>query len=186
MKNIEHKVQIICTSLWNKVDWNKDIPSKVRELVTKGYSYEKIYRELKFGCICKEHKKKPNTIHKPLSKDLQRKKELEKKRTKYEKIAFSYIPKKYHAQYQRMIKGENYLYYADIYIPKYKVVIEVDGGYHETEEQKRKDRIRDVVMKSRGIKVYHIKNKDVCRDSITNIIKDSCTKTNRGHKKLNT
>ena len=54
------------------------------------------------------------------------------------------------------IKG-NFLF-ADYYLPKHNLVIEVDGGYHNTAKQQRRDKNRDDYLKTRGIKVLHITN----------------------------
>ena len=46
--------------------------------------------------------------------------------------------------------------YLDFYIPNLKLVIEIDGGYHLTEEQIKRDNNKDYYYKSRGLKVIHI------------------------------
>jgi len=58
------------------------------------------------------------------------------------------------------IKGNNFCI-ADFYLPKYKLVIEIDGGYHLTDEQIKRDKNKDNYYKERGFKVLHIKNEDV-------------------------
>jgi len=51
---------------------------------------------------------------------------------------------------------------ADFYLPKpNRTVIEVDGEYHETEKQQRRDYIKDKYYVSRGFKVVRIKNSEV-------------------------
>ena len=58
------------------------------------------------------------------------------------------------------ISGE-YFYLIDFYLPKpYKICIEVDGEYHETEEQKIKDKYKDKYLLSRNFKILRIKNKE--------------------------
>lgn len=49
-------------------------------------------------------------------------------------------------------------YWADFYLPKYNVVIEVDGDYwHSLPNVKEKDTRKDKYLKSKGINVMHIK-----------------------------
>ncbi len=58
---------------------------------------------------------------------------------------------------QRIIEG----YIADFYIPAAKLVIELDGSQHFTEEGMEYDHIRDDVMESLGLKVLRFANSDV-------------------------
>lgn len=51
-------------------------------------------------------------------------------------------------------------YYADIYIPKYKLVFELDGIYHFTKEQKKKDENRSAGIRRLGYHVCRLQNKD--------------------------
>lgn len=51
-------------------------------------------------------------------------------------------------------------FYADIYIPKYKLVLEIDGGYHFTQTQKRKDGNRSAAIRRLGYHVYRLTNKN--------------------------
>ena len=50
---------------------------------------------------------------------------------------------------------------ADFYIPAIKLIIEIDGGYHETSKQKARDNFKDEHYKDRGFSVIRIKNEDV-------------------------
>lgn len=52
------------------------------------------------------------------------------------------------------------LYFADFYLPKYKVIWEIDGGYHKTTAQKKKDEKRTAFLESVGIKVVRIQNEE--------------------------
>lgn len=56
-------------------------------------------------------------------------------------------------------KNASHYYIADYYVPKFKAIIEVDGGYHNNPEQKVKDKNRDKFLKSLGIKTIRIPNK---------------------------
>lgn len=52
------------------------------------------------------------------------------------------------------------MYFADIYIPLLKLIIEVNGGYHFTDNQKRKDKNRSQGVRRLGYSLFNIKNKD--------------------------
>jgi very-short-patch-repair endonuclease len=52
-------------------------------------------------------------------------------------------------------------YVLDFYVHQYRLAIEVDGGYHETVEQRARDRQRDRWLVSRGIDVIRFKNEQV-------------------------
>ena len=52
------------------------------------------------------------------------------------------------------------LYFADLYLPKYKTIIELDGGCHFTHEQRRKDKNRSAGLYRIAYHVLRINNKD--------------------------
>lgn len=57
------------------------------------------------------------------------------------------------------IAGQNFCI-VDFYIPQYRLCIEVDGEYHQTPEQIKRDRNRDWYLSAqRGFNVLHISNK---------------------------
>ncbi len=60
--------------------------------------------------------------------------------------------------YRQKIIGN---YIADFYCPKSKLVIEVDGGHHYSDEGKEKDNIRDDYMKETGITVIRFSDREV-------------------------
>lgn len=63
---------------------------------------------------------------------------------------------------------------ADFYIPiPYKICIEIDGGYHDTLEQKKKDWARDNYMASRKVHTIRIKNEDVNTIDILSLLTTS-------------
>lgn len=51
-------------------------------------------------------------------------------------------------------------YFADIYIPKYRLVLEIDGAYHFKGEQKRLDENRSAGIRRLGYHVCRLTNKD--------------------------
>jgi very-short-patch-repair endonuclease len=52
-------------------------------------------------------------------------------------------------------------YIADFYCPKAKLVVEVDGGQHFTEEIAEYDKIRDECMSNLGLRVLRFTNTEV-------------------------
>lgn len=117
------------------------------------------------------------------------KKELEKKSTMYEKMLYKALYKTFKervkVQHPYLING--HLYYADISIPSLKLIIEVDGGYHNNSEQKVKDNKRDDDFKSVGYKTLRYTNEQVSsRDGKKKIIQDVMTiKMTRKQQTLN-
>ena len=95
------------------------------------------------------------------------KKILKKNITKSEKIVFDILKeKKIKFKFQKgfwTIKGKNKGFHCivDFYIGSKKLVIEVDGGYHKEEDQKRKDGFRDKWLREiKGVQILRIKNDD--------------------------
>ncbi|MBN1294235.1 MAG: endonuclease domain-containing protein [Candidatus Latescibacteria bacterium] len=62
-------------------------------------------------------------------------------------------------------------YIVDFYCPSLKLVIEIDGDHHCTEEGKEYDSERDAVLQSYGLNVIRISNSD-----ITDRFEDVCSK----------
>ena len=62
-------------------------------------------------------------------------------------------------KFRRQHALENYV--ADFYCHEVKLVIELDGGIHEEQEQKEYDLDRTSVLKEYGIKVIRFKNEEV-------------------------
>ena len=61
------------------------------------------------------------------------------------------------------------LYIADFYCHKFKLIIELDGKYHEEKEQKIKDQERDEVLKLNGLNILRFKNEEV-EKNIDNVL----------------
>ena len=53
---------------------------------------------------------------------------------------------------------------ADFYCHKFKLIIELDGDYHNQEEQKQKDEVRTEVLRLNGLKIIRFKNEEVEQD----------------------
>jgi very-short-patch-repair endonuclease len=66
------------------------------------------------------------------------------------------------------------IYIADFYCHKLKLVIEIDGGYHLSEEQQLLDKERTVALEFNGLKVIRFSNEEVLLKlpEVINQIKD--------------
>jgi very-short-patch-repair endonuclease len=56
-------------------------------------------------------------------------------------------------------------YIVDFYCPKARIVVEVDGGQHFTEETIKNDRLRDEYMRSLGLTVLRFSNSEVLKNT---------------------
>lgn len=65
-------------------------------------------------------------------------------------------------------------YIVDFLFRKSKVVVEIDGGYHFTEEQQHEDAIRTTWLEHMGYKVIRFTNEEVLidTDNVINKIKE--------------
>jgi very-short-patch-repair endonuclease len=94
-----------------------------------------------------------------------RSQQLRKRMTAAETFLWSKIRMKQvkgHWFYRQKPVGE---YIADFYCPKAKLVVEVDGGQHYSNEIVEYDKARNEYMKSLGLRVIRFTNKEV----LTNI-----------------
>lgn len=74
--------------------------------------------------------------------------------------------------FQKGFISGNGFYIVDFYIPKpFKIVIEIDGEYHNTTSQIEYDKRKDEYLKNRGFRVVRIKNNEVSSFCIENILK---------------
>lgn len=65
-------------------------------------------------------------------------------------------------EFQKIIYTNTKFYIVDFYIPKNKIVFEVDGEYHDTKEQKNRDKERTAILKeNRIVDIYRFTNSDV-------------------------
>ena len=65
-------------------------------------------------------------------------------------------------KFRRQHSIDNFI--LDFYCPAERIAIELDGGYHNTAKQSAKDKERDLILKSYGIKVLRFRNELVFRD----------------------
>lgn len=94
-----------------------------------------------------------------------KRKQLRKNSTESEKKLWQYLRNKQFEglKFYRQYGIGNYI--VDFYSPSIKLVIELDGSQHFTDEGLEYDKIRENFMKSLGIKTLRFNNNDV----LTNI-----------------
>ena len=90
------------------------------------------------------------------------KEELKKKITPAEKYFRGGMNKfKIDYQFQKgLIAGDQFMI-ADFYVPKLHMIVEIDGGYHETYKQQLRDDFKDKYYNERHFNVLRIKNEEV-------------------------
>lgn len=107
--------------------------------------------------------------------------DLIKKQTPSEarfKIILKELDIKY--EFQKIFYTENSFYIADFYLSNYNIVIEIDGEYHNTPEQKSKDSKRTAKLIEDIDDVYRIKNETVTNIELTKrIVKEFLVKTKK-------
>ena len=90
----------------------------------------------------------------------EKRRELKKEMTECEKILWRHIRNDaLGVRFRRQYGIGNYI--ADFYSPSVKLVIELDGSQHFTEEGLEYDKIRENFMKNLGIKTLRFNNNDV-------------------------
>ena len=81
--------------------------------------------------------------------------------TDAEKLLWSKVRRKQlqgHQFYRQRIIGN---YIVDFYCPKAKLILEIDGGQHYTDEGIQNDRVRDDYMSDRQLAVLRFSNREV-------------------------
>ena len=82
--------------------------------------------------------------------------------TWYQKLAMKILDDaRINYVYEKPIQHFKSFYLVDIYLPQYKICIEIDGSSHDLPEKQETDLIRDNFLKSRGYWVFRIKNLEV-------------------------
>ena len=96
-------------------------------------------------------------------------------RNKAELLAGEELKKYVHEVHEQVyFMIDNHSYFLDYYLPKYKLAIEIDGGYHKT--RKIEDKERDKMFNEIGIRTIRIKSKDVLRGNFIKSLKEKLTK----------
>ena len=70
--------------------------------------------------------------------------------------------KKYHFRRQHPIHH----FIADFYSHKLKLIIEVDGEYHDYEEQQLKDKARTELLEFQGLKIIRFTNQQIIQEIV--------------------
>lgn len=85
-------------------------------------------------------------------------------RTKEENTAYWYFPKNMKARMKRnypiALEGCDMAYYPDFVLFDERIIIEIDGGYHNGEKQVGRDKKKDQVFHENGYAIIRIKNED--------------------------
>ena len=89
-------------------------------------------------------------------------KQLRKEMTREEKHLWYDFLRLYPVRFLRQKVIGNYI--ADFYCSQAKLVIELDGSQHYTEENVEKDAVRTSFLEEYGLKVIRILNRDVNRN----------------------
>jgi very-short-patch-repair endonuclease len=61
----------------------------------------------------------------------------------------------------QVVGQECFYYVADFYCNRARLVVELDGGIHDTKQQREKDYNRDQIIKSLGLRVLRIRNEEL-------------------------
>jgi len=90
--------------------------------------------------------------------------EFRKNMTDAERLLWSKVRRKQlnNYQYYRQKNVGNYI--VDFYCPAGKLIVELDGGQHYTEEGKKKDAIREQYLDSLGFTVLRFSDREVLKN----------------------
>ncbi|MGO2358381.1 MAG: endonuclease domain-containing protein [Mesonia sp.] len=86
---------------------------------------------------------------------------LRQNMTKAEKFLWRYLKNGKLSAYKFRRQHPIHLFIVDFYCHSLKLVIEVDGAYHNYEEQKLKDKERSELLKFQDLKVIRFTNQQV-------------------------
>jgi very-short-patch-repair endonuclease len=62
------------------------------------------------------------------------------------------------------------IFIADFYCHNKKLIIEIDGGYHDIPEQKEYDEGRTFLLEERGFRIIRFKNEEILNDIETVVL----------------
>ena len=86
-------------------------------------------------------------------------KNLRKNATPQENHLWYDFLSKYEIRFQRQKAIDNFI--ADFYCHKAKLIIEIDGSQHYTEEGKQKDEFRDEILEGYDLRVIRFTNRQI-------------------------
>ena len=132
-------------------------------------------------------KKKKKQTRKQKQTDLAKKfsVELKDRATKPELDFMSFLDSNHFAYvFQKPFKNGKSFFIVDFYLKEYNVVVEIDGGYHDTPEQRSRDEKRTYWLKriNQVKDVVRVKNEEVCgdQDALLKKILSSCCPQSKG------
>lgn len=90
---------------------------------------------------------------------------------KHEAIASTHIDTKAETTFAELLSASGETFKSEVIIGKYRIdfllsgsqIIEVNGGYHNTTKQRKKDKSRATYLLKRGYEIKEISNDDVFR-----------------------
>ncbi len=91
-------------------------------------------------------------------------KELRKTMTPAEEVLWEQLRnnKLFGAKFRRQHPLD--IFIADFYCHSKKLIIEIDGGYHDIPEQKQYDEGRTFLLEEKGFRILRFKNEDIFND----------------------
>ena len=101
----------------------------------------------------------------PLPNNAQNKKfarHMRKNATRQENHLWYDFLRTYPVQFHRQVMIDDYI--ADFYCHKARLVIELDGSQHQTDDGMQKDKIRTAKLEEYGLTVIRFPNKSIDRD----------------------
>lgn len=101
---------------------------------------------------------------------------LRKNETEAEKILWGKLRNNQLEGYKFRRQHHINLYIVDFYCHKLKLIIEIDGEYHNLPEEIEKDEERTQILESNGLQVIRFTN-DVIQENIDKIISEIILKT---------
>jgi very-short-patch-repair endonuclease len=114
------------------------------------------------------------TLHFNRKSQKHKRKELRKNSTETEKILWQYLRKNNinGLKFKRQYSIDQFV--VDFYCPQKKLAIEIDGGYHDTNEIKIYDKARQEYIESFGIHFIRLSNQEIITniENVLNRIKD--------------
>ena len=90
--------------------------------------------------------------------------ELRKNMTDAERRLWSKIRRKQVKKYQFYRQKNIGNYIVDFYCPAAKLIVEIDGGQHYSEEYRKKDEARDKYLSNLDFRVLRFSNSDVLKN----------------------
>ena len=79
-------------------------------------------------------------------------------------VIFWGLLKQYFSDYKFRRQHPISQYIADFYCHKLKIIVEIHGGIHLSNEVKNNDNVRDDFMESLGLKIIRFTNDEVCKN----------------------